>query len=64
MTLYTCFKQDEKVVYSTAVDGKTFFFFSGFNSVEEAKQTILESKKGIEKIWFETSLQGTWKEIQ
>lgn len=64
MELYTLFKDNEKVVYGTSVDGKAFFFFSGFNSAEEAKQTILETKKGIEKTWFETSLQGTWKQIK
>ena len=39
MTLYTFYKQDEKVVYGTVVNGKTFFFFSGFNSADEARQT-------------------------
>jgi hypothetical protein len=64
MKLYTFFRENEKVVYGTAVNGKSFFFFSGFNSAEEAKQAILKTKKGIEKIWFETSLIGTWSEIE
>lgn len=64
MNLYTFFKQDEKVVYGTAVYGREYFFFSGFETPEEAKQAILETKKGIEKIWFETALQGKWSKIQ
>lgn len=42
MKLYTFFRENEKVVYGTAVNGKSFFFFSGFNSAEEAKQTTFE----------------------
>lgn len=43
MNLLTILKDNEKVVYGTAVGGKLFFFFSGFNSSEEAKQTTLEA---------------------
>ena len=64
MKLYTLYKQNEKVVYGTAVDGKSFFFFSGFNSAEEAKETILSRYEGIERIWYETSLTGIWSEIE
>lgn len=42
MKLYTFFRENEKVVYGTAVNGKSVFFFSGFNSAEEAKQTTFE----------------------
>ena len=42
MKLYTFYQQDDKVVYSTAVNGKSIFFFSGFASAEEAKQTTFD----------------------
>jgi septal ring-binding cell division protein DamX len=42
MKLYTFFKQDDKVVYGTTVNGKCFFFFSGFASAEEAKDACVE----------------------
>lgn len=64
MALYTYYNQGEKVVYGTAVNGKSVFFFSGFKSAEEAKETILSQYTGIEKTWFETSLEGEWSEIQ
>ena len=76
MKLYTFFKQDEKVVYGTAVDGKSMFFFSGFKSAEEAKETTLlahlEYKKadrpkapiGLLKAEIEMVLSGEWSEIE
>lgn len=65
MKLYTFYQQDNKVVYGTSVKGKSFFFFSGFNSAEEAKQAILASYKGVERVWHETSLNiGEWSEIE
>ena len=49
MKLYTFYKTEDKVVYGTAVNGKTAFFFSGFESAEEAKaetkKAHLEHKK-------------------
>ena len=42
MKLYTFFADENKVVYGTAVNGKSFFFFSGFNSAEEAKNATFE----------------------
>lgn len=39
MKLYTFYKENEKVVYGTTVDCKMCFFFSGFASAEEAKET-------------------------
>lgn len=42
MKLYTFFKSEEKVVYGTVVNGKSKFFFSGFASVEEAKQATFK----------------------
>lgn len=42
MKLYTFFKDENKVVYGTAVNGKPAFFYSGFNSAEEAKQTTFD----------------------
>ncbi len=63
MTLYRHYKKDEKVVYGAAVNGKSVFFFSGFNSAEEAKQEILSHYEGFEKTWVETFLIGEWSEI-
>jgi hypothetical protein len=64
MKLYTFFRENEKVVYGTSVNGKSFFFFSGFNSAEEAKETILARYEGVERVWYETSLIGEWSEIE
>ena len=64
MTLYTYYNQDGKVIYGTFVSDKSYFFFSGFESVEEAKEAILSQYTGIEKIWVETSLEGEWSKIQ
>lgn len=63
MTLYKHYRKDEKVVYSTTMNGKSFFFFKGFNSADEAKQEILSHYNGFEKVWFETFLTGEWSEI-
>lgn len=42
MKLYTFFKNNDKVVYGTAVNGKSVFFFSGFASAEEAKKATFD----------------------
>lgn len=64
MKLYTYYNQDNKFVYGTTVNGKSFFFFSGFKSAEEAKEFILSHYTGMKKTWFETSLKGEWSRIQ
>lgn len=64
MNLYTFFRENDKVVYGTAVDGRSVFFFKGFVSAEEAKNAILAPFKGVERAWHETSLIGEWSEIQ
>lgn len=77
MRLLTIFKENEKVVYGTAVCGKLFFFFSGFNSIEEAKQTVIEAHityklekstnqeiKPLIRTQVEMSLDGEWSEIE
>ena len=64
MTLYTYYNQDGKVIYGTTVNGKSYFFVSGFESAEEAKEVILSRYTGIEKTWFQTSLEGEWSKIQ
>ena len=76
MKLYTFYKNGEKVVYGSAVNGKTVFFFSGFNSAEEAKETTLlahlEYKKadrpkapiGMLRAEIEMVLSGKWSEIE
>lgn len=38
MKLYTFYKENDKVVYGTAVNGQRQFFYSGFSSAEEAKE--------------------------
>ena len=37
MKLYTFFKNGEKLVLGTFVEGKTRFFYKGFSSEQEAK---------------------------
>lgn len=64
MKLYTYYNRDNKFVYGTAVNGKSFFFFSGFKSAEEAKEAILSPYTGVEKTWLETSIKGEWSRIQ
>lgn len=64
MTLYTFYKDGDKVVYGTAIYGGDYFFFSGFETPEEAKKEILSKYKGIERIWFENALKGKWSKIQ
>ena len=80
MKLYTFYCEDEKVVYGTAVNGKSFFFFSGFASAEEAKQATFEwhynyrlsqmkpqgisRPTGMLKAEIEMVLSGEWSEIE
>lgn len=76
MKLYTFFKQEEKVVYGAAVNGKSVFFFSGFASAEEAKAETkkihLEFKKqdrpkapiGMLECEIDMVLSGEWSEIE
>lgn len=42
MKLYTFYREGEKVVYGTVANGKSVFFFSGFASAEEAKETTFD----------------------
>lgn len=42
MKLYTFYNQDNKQVFGTFVEGKTQFFYRGFASAEEAKNTTFE----------------------
>ena len=76
MKLYTFYKENEKVVYGSAVNGKSVFFFSGFKSAEEAKEATLlahlEYKKAdrpkapisLLKTEIEMVLSGEWTEIE
>lgn len=76
MKLYTFYKSEDKVVYGTAVNGKSVFFFSGFASAEEAKaetkKAHLEYKKqdrpkapvGILEAEIDMVLSGEWSEIE
>ena len=76
MKLYTFYKSENKVVYGTCFNGKTAFFFSGFSSAEEAKETTLtahlEHKKanrpkapiGLLRAEIEMVLTGEWSEIE
>lgn len=76
MKLYTFFKQDEKLVLGTFSEGKTRFFFSGFNSAEEAKDATFKlhvelnrdtrpnCPTGIIKAEVEMCLSGEWSKIE
>jgi hypothetical protein len=76
MKLYTFYCEDEKVVYGTAVNGKSFFFFSGFSSAEEAKQATRELHLKFKKEQYPRTpesllvceidmvLSGEWSEIE
>lgn len=43
MTLYTFYKENDKVVYGTFAENKTQFFYSGFASAEEAKKATFDA---------------------
>lgn len=76
MKLYTFYKGENKVVYGTAVNGKTAFFFSGFSSAEEAKEETmkahLEHRRadrpkapvGMLQAELEMVFSGEWSEIE
>ena len=76
MKLYTFYKEDKKVVYGTTANGKTFFFFKGFSTAEEAKEETLkahlEYKRkdrpkapiGMLKAELEMVFSGEWTEIE
>lgn len=48
MKLYTIYKEDEKVVYSTFAEGETHFFYAGFSSAEEAKEATFNLQVELE----------------
>lgn len=65
MTLHTYCNTDNKFIYGTAVNGKSFFFFSGFKTADAAKEYILSHYKGISRTILETSFEsGEWSRIQ
>lgn len=79
MNLYLVYASEEdpqKVVYSTSVNGRVYFFYSGFASAEEAIAATkelhvrLKSKDckntptSMVECWVETSLTGEWKCIK
>lgn len=77
MKLYTFFQNENQVVYATVTNGKTFFFYSGFATVEEAKKATLALHVRLKKQQFPrtpTSLlecevemtlsNGEWSEIE
>ena len=43
MKLYTFYKENNKVVYGTSVEGKSQFFYSGFESAEQAKKATYDA---------------------
>lgn len=49
MTLYTFFKENEKVVYGTTTQGRVFYFYSGFESANAAKKACIELHKKFQK---------------
>lgn len=76
MKLYTFYKIEDKVVYGAAVNGRSVFFFSGFESTEEAKsetkRTHLEYKKQkwpkvpvcVLEAEIDMVLAGEWSRIE
>jgi hypothetical protein len=58
MKLYTFYNENNKVVYGTFVEGKTCFFFSGFNSAEEAKNATFEWHFNYRKSQLQPNSQG------
>lgn len=48
MKLYTIYKENDKVVYGTFADGKSQFFYAGFSSAEEAKETTFNFQLELE----------------
>lgn len=64
MTLYTYHKTENTAIYGIAINGISHFFFSGFDTAEEAKDAILSQYTGIEETWMKTFLIGEWSPIQ
>lgn len=48
MKLYTIYKENDKVVYSTFAEGKSLFFYSGFSSAKEAKEATFNFQLELE----------------
>lgn len=76
MNLKTLYQENENVVYYTILNGKTYFFFKGFSTAEEAKQktfnVYLNIKRnqrpkapiGLLKEEIDYLLLGEWSEIE
>lgn len=64
MKLYTFYSSENKVVYATAIDGKSYFFYSGFESAEDAKEAIMGDTTGMQRTLLKIGLCGEWSEIE
>ena len=65
MKLYTYCNTENRLIYGTTVNGKHYFFFSGFKSAEEAKELLLAKTKGISKTILENTLHNAeWSRIE
>lgn len=77
MKLYTFFKGDDgRLVLGTFAEGQTQFFYSGFDSAEEAKEETKElhvnlkraqspyTPTGLLECEVEMVLSGKWSEIE
>lgn len=65
MKLYTYCNTENQFIYGTAVNGKNYFFFSGFKSAKEAREFLLSKTKGISKTILENTLHDAeWSRIE
>jgi hypothetical protein len=64
MNLIKFYENGENRVYAIAIDGKSYFFYSGFKSAEEAKTALIGDAVGVSRTLIEIGLGGEWSEIQ
>lgn len=64
MRLIKFYENGENQVFAIAIDGKSYFFYSGFESAEDAKEAIIGTTTGIQKNILEVGLCGEWSEIE
>lgn len=76
MKLRTFYKSENAVVYGASVEGKLFYFFSGFSSAEEAKEECVKLhssfqkencpniSKSLARALTEPFFEGQWSEIE
>jgi hypothetical protein len=64
MRLIKFYENGENQVFAIVIDGKSYFFYSGFESAEDAKDAIIGTATGIHKTLLEVGLCGEWSEIE